>query len=703
LRFVERGRGEFEGGEGHERSSSMAAEVEGGMGKRGGLDESELKGAAFKRFLEAKDDREDRTATATLEKKPSAPTKGDFGRKLSAFQEKDTEEQKGRMLSRPRDKSGKFMGSSQVETVGSEGKPMFSSSSSRTDRKPLFGARKSATKEMPTGPEGYFIVPPPQPEEIVSYERAASFSAVGDNFELPREEVILEDTRLTAKRPKVKILDHFIEADLHGRGFKGAHPGVADPEDMVRRFAQARLDEIARLQMDTLPGDYVSYDVYGRADPRIFSEGADTASKEQAFEKMMKLRTAAISQKRDVHIAPAHPRLLGNPVVTRAESERVQSVIAEILKRKDALKEQDVDERRRAREIEMERLEAEEREKAVEARARAIKSTDEFKSYFNIVDDAENKDQRGFAEDHSKFLVDKLARFEQSQDRQEPIAKESATIPVTEVSTSASSIAARFEQIDRESSVSQAPKSSTMPAPSKLINKFEPETAETSATVEEKAPVAEKSEGGGVSNLLARFQKQDDEDAAAKKLPSDTTVQVPKTDAPAPDQAATTSDIVAEAPPAAEVPQTAEAPSAVEEAVKPVNKVPKKPTTGTEALGEVKKPVKKVTKKQPVRPQAPEDTASKDVVAGVTPVGVTTSSEAPVAAAPKKKTKKKLPASAAPESTEPAAAVVAMEEPKAKMTGVVGEASGAVAAPKKAVKKVVKKKPAAPEPEPMAA
>mmetsp|Transcript_9565 Transcript_9565/g.28907 ORF Transcript_9565/g.28907 Transcript_9565/m.28907 type:complete len:362 (+) Transcript_9565:1034-2119(+) len=188
-----------------------------------------------------------------------------------------------------------------------------------------------------------------------------------------------------------------------------------------------------------------------------------------------------------------------------------------------------------------------------------------------------------------------------------------------------------------------------------------------------------------------------------KKLPSDTTVQVPKTDAPAPDQAATTSDIVAEAPPAAEVPQTAEAPSAVEEAVKPVNKVPKKPTTGTEALGEVKKPVKKVTKKQPVRPQAPEDTASKDVVAGVTPVGVTTSSEAPVAAAPKKKTKKKLPASAAPESTEPAAAVVAMEEPKAKMTGVVGEASGAVAAPKKAVKKVVKKKPAAPEPEPMAA
>mmetsp|Transcript_25834 Transcript_25834/g.101897 ORF Transcript_25834/g.101897 Transcript_25834/m.101897 type:complete len:264 (-) Transcript_25834:5468-6259(-) len=190
-----------------------------------------------------------------------------------------------------------------------------------------------ATSELAKGPEAYFAVEPLKEDEAVEYEEvAAPAEVVDDNFAVPDPGLlVVEESKVVKRRGKVTILNDYVETDLHGRGFKGVHPNVADPEQTIRAMAEGSLQGLDVKGLENTVPNHVAYDVFGRADPRIFSAGSEKASQEQALAKMKEIRARA-----------REPRgKAARAATTTGDDQEVARMMKEILLKKENLKKEE--------------------------------------------------------------------------------------------------------------------------------------------------------------------------------------------------------------------------------------------------------------------------------------------------------------------------------------------------------------------------
>ncbi|KAJ8903583.1 hypothetical protein NDN08_004687 [Rhodosorus marinus] len=191
-----------------------------------------------------------------------------------------------------------------------------------------------ATSELPGGPEAYFAVEALEEDEAVEYEEvAAPTEPVADDFAAPDPGLlVVEESRVVKRHGKVTIVDDYVETDLHGRGFKGVHPNVSDPEQTIRAMAEGSLQGLDAKGVENTIPNHVAYDVFGRADPRVFSAGSEKASKEQALAKMKEIRARAREPKGQAARA----------ATMTGDNQEVARMMKEILSKKENMKKEEL-------------------------------------------------------------------------------------------------------------------------------------------------------------------------------------------------------------------------------------------------------------------------------------------------------------------------------------------------------------------------
>jgi len=200
-----------------------------------------------------------------------------------------------------------------------------------------------ATSELPSGPEAYFSVEPLKEDDAVEYEEVAAPAERGaDDFSVPDPGLlVVEESKVVKRRGKVTIVDDYVETDLHGRGFKGVHPNVSDPEQTIRALAEGSLQGLDSKGVENTIPNHIAYDVYGRADPRVFTAGSDKASKEQAVAKMKEIRARAREPKGQAARA----------ATATGDSQEVARMMKEILAKKENLKKEEALRRKQEEEL----------------------------------------------------------------------------------------------------------------------------------------------------------------------------------------------------------------------------------------------------------------------------------------------------------------------------------------------------------------